>query len=88
MIFENYWKILVSLVVTLALAVASLIVARKMKMMAAPEGKLLKVVESTRLDQRTSVFLLEIDGERLLVGTTQAGNSITMMKMASREQLQ
>ena len=88
MILENYWKILVSLVVTLALAVASLVLARKMKMIAAPEGKLLKIVESARLDQRTSVFILEIDGERLVIGTTQAGNSITMMKMASKEQLQ
>jgi len=83
MILENYWKMLISLVVTLGLAVVSLIVARKMKLVPSAEGKLLKIVESARLDQRSSVFIVEVGSERFLVGTSTPGGSMTMTRIAS-----
>ncbi len=78
---ENYWQVLLSLVVTLVLAVISILVIKKLRVGLLPQSKSLKVMDYTRLDQRSSLFLVEVEGARYLVGTQQSGGSLAITRL-------
>ncbi len=83
---ENYWQVLLSLVVTLVLAVISIMVIKKLRVGLLPQSKALKVMDYTRLDQRSSLFLVDVEGTRYLVGTQQSGGSLAITRLDRPEQ--
>lgn len=78
---DNYWQIVLSLAITLGLAVISIMVIRKLRVGLLPQGKLMKVMDYTRLDQRNSLFLVEVEGGRYLVGTQQSGGPVALLRI-------
>lgn len=84
----DYWQILLSLLFTLGLAVISLLVIRKLRVGMLPQGKLVKVMDYARLDQRSSLFLVEVEGGRYLIATQQSGGALSVTRLDRAESAQ
>lgn len=73
-----FWRTMLALLLVVALGVALYYVSKKLgsKMVNLP-GREMKIVETLYLGSRKTLHLIDIDGRRVLIGSTQA--SITRL---------
>ncbi|KGC03843.1 flagellar biosynthetic protein FliO [Burkholderia cepacia] len=81
----DYVRVVLALVVCLALGVAIILLLRRRQSITAKwfeprAARLIRVVETTRLNAHATLHVVEYDGRRILLGT--APNGITLLDAA------